>query len=79
MLILNAQQVRQALPPPIAIEAMKRALLAISAGDAEMPLRTHLDASGKTGTTLVMPAHVRTTSIDSVAVKIVSVFADNPG
>ena len=79
MLILNSQQVRQALPPLAAIEAMKRALLAISSGDAEMPLRTHLDASNKNGTTLVMPAHVRTANIDSIAVKIVSVFGDNPG
>lgn len=78
MLILNARQVRQALPMPAAIDAMKRAFLAISCGDAEMPLRTHLDLSGSGGTALVMPAHVRSIDTDSLAVKIVSVCGDNP-
>jgi len=78
MLILNARQVRQTLPMSSAIDAMNRAFLAISSGHAEMPLRTHLAASGSGGTTLVMPAHVRTPDTDSLAVKIVSVFADNP-
>jgi ornithine cyclodeaminase/alanine dehydrogenase-like protein (mu-crystallin family) len=78
MLILNSQQVRQALPLPAAIESMKRAFLAISSGDSEMPLRAHLDAPDRNGTTLVMPAYVHTGNIDSIAVKIVSVFGDNP-
>ena len=78
MLILNSEQVRQTLPLPAAIEAMKRAFLAISRGEAEMPLRTHLDLSGHDGTTLVMPAHVHSGDMDTLAVKIVSVFDGNP-
>ena len=78
MLILNASQVRQTLPMPAAVEAMKRAFLAISSGAADMPLRSHLDLAGGSGTTLVMPAHVVSGDTDSLAVKIVSVISDNP-
>ncbi|MGB5622750.1 MAG: ornithine cyclodeaminase, partial [Gammaproteobacteria bacterium] len=78
MLILNASQVRQTLPMPAAVEAMKRAFLAISSGDADMPLRSHLDLAGVSGTTLVMPAHVVSSDTDSLAVKVVSVIGDNP-
>ncbi len=78
MLILNASQVRQTLPMPAAVEAMKRAFLAISSGEADMPLRSHLEVAGGKGTTLVMPAHVVTKEEDSLAVKIVSVIGDNP-
>ena len=78
MLILNASQVRQTLPMPAAVEAMKRAFLAISSGDADMPLRSHLDLAGGSGTTLVMPAHVVSSDTDSLAVKVVSVIGDNP-
>ena len=78
MLILNASQVRQTLPMPAAVEAMTRAFLAISAGHADMPLRSHLEVAGGKGTTLVMPAHVVTGEEDSLAVKIVSVIGNNP-
>ena len=78
MLILNADQVRQTLPMPAAVAAMKRAFLAISSGEADMPLRSHLELAGGKGTTLVMPAHVVTKEEDSLAVKIVSIIGDNP-
>jgi ornithine cyclodeaminase len=78
MLILNASQVRQTLPMPAAVEAMKRAFLAISSGEADMPLRSHMDVAGGSGTSLVMPAHVVTEETDSLAVKIVSVIGSNP-
>jgi ornithine cyclodeaminase len=78
MLILNASQVRQTLPMPAAVEAMKRAFLAISSGEADMPLRSHMDVAGGKGTTLVMPAHVVSKDTDSLAVKIVSVIGSNP-
>ena len=78
MLILNASQVRQTLPMPAAVAAMKRAFLAISSGEADMPLRSHLDVAGGRGKTLVMPAHVVSGDADSLAVKIVSIIGDNP-
>ena len=60
MLILNADQVRQTLPMPAAVAAMKRAFLAISSGEADMPLHSHLEVAGGKGTTFVMPVHVVT-------------------
>ena len=70
MLILNASQVRQTLPMPVAVAAMKRAFLAISSGEADMPLRSHLDLAGGSGTTLVMPAHVVSGHSDQPAIRI---------
>ncbi len=42
MLVLNAADVREALPMAPAIEAMKRAFAALSAGRAQVPQRAHL-------------------------------------
>ena len=78
MLTFSAGEVRQFLPMPAAVEAMKRAFVAISSGHADMPLRTHLEIAGGRGTTLIMPAHVVTDEADSLAVKVVSVVDDNP-
>ncbi len=78
MLILNTDQVRQVLPMPVAIDAMKSAFLAISGHQVTMPARTHLDFPDQNGTTLVMPAHVATEQVQALSVKVVSVFANNP-
>lgn len=79
MLILDAAQVRQALPMPAAVDAMREALLAISSGSGQMPLRSHLQARQPDGSVLVMPALLDGESDAACAVKIVSVFDDNPG
>ena len=42
MIILNSEVVRQSLPMSQAISAMKRAYAALSAGRAEVPLRSRL-------------------------------------
>lgn len=91
MLILGAEDVRQALPMRVAIELMKEAFAALARGDATVPPRTHLSTPDANGVTLVMPARVdRASSHDaganaansraspSLAVKIVSVFDGNP-
>ncbi len=77
MLILNAAQVRQALPMSAAVDAMKQAFVAISRHQVNMPVRIHLDFPGRSGTTLVMPAHVSVPENESLAVKVVSVFGNN--
>lgn len=79
MLILNAHDVRQALPMVDAIEAMKRAFCALSAGRAEVPLRAHLDIEPHDGVSLVMPAYVSDPRDESLAVKVVSLFDGNSG
>jgi len=55
---LSADGVRRALPMPEAIAVMKRALAALSAGEAVIPLRTHLALADPPGDALVMPAYV---------------------
>ena len=74
--ILSGQDIRQALPMRQAIEAMKSAFAQLSAGQADVPLRTALDVPRHNGVTLFMPGYL--SGDDQMAVKIVSVFNDNP-
>ena len=78
MLILNAAEVRQALPMAECIEAMKRAYAALSAGKAEVPLRMRLPVTPNSGLTIFMPAFVDDAEGQALAVKIVSLFDKNP-
>ncbi|MFW6089168.1 MAG: ornithine cyclodeaminase family protein [Gemmatimonadota bacterium] len=77
MRILSREDVRAALPMADAIECMKQAFAALARGDATLPTRTQLAAPDGAGVTLVMPARVDGAS-RSLAVKIVSVFDQNP-
>ena len=72
--VLTAADVRAALPMPTAIDAVARAYSQLSAGRATMPLRTRLHTDK--GVTLLMPAHLHDSG--DFAVKIVSVYGDNP-
>ncbi len=74
--ILSREDVRQALPMRQAIEAMKGAFGQLSAGRADVPLRVALQVPRHNGLTLFMPAYLA--ADDQMAVKIVSVFNDNP-
>ncbi len=78
MLILNAIEVRQALPMQATIEAMKAAYTALSAGNAEVPLRARLPVPPHDGLGLFMPAFVDAGESQSLAVKVVTVFNNNP-
>jgi len=78
MLILNAEDVRRALPMREAIEAMKQAFAALSDGRAEVPLRAHLPVARHEGVTLVMSAYVDDEQAEALAVKVVSLFDGNP-
>jgi ornithine cyclodeaminase/alanine dehydrogenase-like protein (mu-crystallin family) len=64
MLFLDARETRQALPMPLAIEAMAHAF----SGDAETPLRASV------GNSLVMPGRLD----DVIAIKVVSTVPGNP-
>ena len=75
ILILNAEEVRQALPMREAITGTKEAYRQLSAGKAKVPLRSHLDVSAHAGVSLVMPAYLAES--DDLAVKIVSVYPEN--
>ena len=78
MLILTAENVRKALPMRETIEAMKRAYAALSDGHAEVPLRTRLPIPSHEALTLLMPAFVESPEGEALAVKIVSLFPQNP-
>jgi alanine dehydrogenase len=74
--VLSADDVRRALPMAQAVEAMKAAFAQLSAGRADVPLRTPVEVPAHNGVTLFMPAYLA--DDDQMAVKIVSVFNDNP-
>jgi ornithine cyclodeaminase len=72
--ILTAADIRAALPMPKAIEAMRLAFGQFSSGQATVPLRGRLHTDK--GVTLLMPAFLKRSR--DLAVKVVSVFGDNP-
>jgi ornithine cyclodeaminase/alanine dehydrogenase-like protein (mu-crystallin family) len=74
--VLSAEDVRRALPMAEAVEATKAAFSQLSTGRADVPLRTPLEVPAHNGVTLFMPAYLA--DDDQMAVKIVSVFNDNP-
>ncbi len=78
MLVLNAQEVIQALPMKAAIETVKRAFAALSAGNANVPLRQSLSIPRHEAVSLFMPAYLEEAQAEALAVKIVSVFPHNP-
>ena len=86
MLILNANEIRQALPMDQAIGAMKDAYAALSnpstgsgqAPTAVVPLRTRLPISNHDALSLFMPAYMKTDAEEALAVKVVSLFPNNP-
>jgi ornithine cyclodeaminase len=80
VLILNATDIRQALPMSLAIDAMKDAFAAFSDGQAVVPPRIQLPIARHSAVGLVMPSFVdaATTERQALAVKIVSLFGGNP-
>jgi len=78
MLVLNAADVRKALPMNEAIEAMKSAFAALSNGTAVVPLRTRLPIPNSEALSLFMPAYVQSMDEQALAIKVVSLFPDNP-
>ena len=78
MLILTAEDVRKALPMRETIEWMKKAYASLSDGKADVPLRTRLSVPKQNAVSLFMPAYVQTDGDDALAIKIVSLFPNNP-
>jgi alanine dehydrogenase len=78
MLILTADDVKNALPMEETIEAMKRAYASLSDGKADVPLRTRLSVLPQEAVSLFMPAYVQAQGGDALAVKVVSLFPKNP-
>ena len=78
MLLLNAEEVRRALPMDEAIQAMKNAYASLSRGTAVVPLRTSLPIPGSEALSLFMPAFVDSQDGAALAIKVVSLFPTNP-
>jgi len=78
VLVLNAEEVRNALPMRDAIEAMKRAYAALSGGRANVPLRTRMEVTSHGALSLLMPAFVQASDGEALAIKVVSLFPQNP-
>ncbi len=74
MRILSAADVQSAIDMPTAIETMRSAFRALSAGEATVPVRLSLETPD--GVTLFMPAHMHASG--ATGAKIVSVNVDNP-
>lgn len=74
--ILCEEDIRRALPMKEAVEAMKEAFKAVSAGQVKMPTRTHIDISTYSGTALFMPSYAD--CFGKISVKVVNVFPANP-
>jgi len=73
--ILTADDIRQALPMPAAINAMRQAFSELARGQAQMPKRMVINTPA--GDTLFMPAFLPESG--ALAQKIVSVFPENAG
>jgi ornithine cyclodeaminase len=78
MLILNADEVRQALPMEQTISAMKDAYASLSSGKAVVPLRTRLQIPSHDALSLFMPAYMKSDTGEALAIKVVSLFPRNP-
>jgi ornithine cyclodeaminase len=77
MLILSKDEVRQALPMTEMIAATKNAYAALSAGKAEVPLRSSISITPHEATSLLMPAYVQQETSEALTVKIVSLYPHN--
>ena len=79
--ILSAEDVRRALPMRASILVMTEASRQLSSGETTLPLRSRIEMTANDGVVLFMPAAIQSYSADqagSLAVKVVSVFGDNP-
>jgi ornithine cyclodeaminase/alanine dehydrogenase-like protein (mu-crystallin family) len=77
MIILSADGVRQALPMPEVIVAVRQAYAALSAGRAEVPLRSRLPVPPHEAVSLFMPVFMEDEQGQALCVKVVSLFPHN--
>ncbi len=76
LLVLSAADIRQALPMPGAVAAMKAAFSQLATGKAHLPLRTVVSTPRQGGTLLLMPAFQAEGR--EMGVKLLSLFPGNP-
>ncbi len=76
LLFLSAADVRRALPMKAAVEAMKSAFASLSAGEAVVPLRSHVEVPEHRGVLLLMPCYLG--SAEALSLKAITLFDGNP-
>jgi ornithine cyclodeaminase len=76
MRFLSADDVRRAVPMTAAIDAVEAAFIALSNGNAAVPLRTHIEIPERAATSFFMPAHIAGPT-PALGLKVVSVFPQN--
>jgi len=76
LLIINGEQVRRALPMQACIEAVDRAMRAVSRGDGKVPLRTVLSVPATDNLLAVMPGYLGDPR--GLGAKILALYPENP-
>jgi ornithine cyclodeaminase len=76
MRILTRQDIQQLVGMRDVIALMRELFVEVGAGAVAMPTRSGITLHGGRDTVLFMPGHVR--RMNSVGIKVVSVFPDNP-
>lgn len=76
MRILSRADVQKAISMRQAVEVMKDAFAQLASGEANAPLRSQISVPAHNGIALFMPAHLKKS--DALAIKIVTVYNDNP-
>ncbi|GAB5519777.1 MAG: ornithine cyclodeaminase [Rhodothermales bacterium] len=74
--LFTADDIRNALPMPTAIEVMREAFLALHRGEVQVPPRVEIPVETHGGVALIMPA--ASAAFGYVTVKLASVFRKNP-
>src|SRR5438876_4607121 len=77
VLIVNQSEVLRLLPMDACMEAMARALAAVTRGEARLPLRQVLMLPDQAGAFAVMPAYLG--SLPALGLKSITVFPGNHG
>lgn len=80
MRILSAEDVRRAVPMSAAVDAVAAAFARLSAGQATVPLRAHIETPEQQATSFFMPARIAGDPAEAaLGMKVVSVFPHNIG
>lgn len=79
MRVLSGDAVRRAVPMAAAIDAVEAAFTRLSAGQADVPLRAHIETPERAATSFFMPARLAGPGPGALGLKVVSVFPQNAG
>lgn len=77
MRVLSADDVRRAVSMTDAVDAVEQAFVALSTGNATVPLRAHVATPEHEATSFFMPARLATPVQTALGLKVVSVFPHN--